>query len=107
MNIIWKRKKQNVSDEDLLDNFTELGMPKNLAKTLIYLSKFDECRPTYVKRGPDLRQPEVITAMEELRKCGWVKNKVKDCDIENEYNVFVYDTIKYPPNSTPTDDRCY
>ena len=50
-------------------------MPRNLAKTLIYLCQVDQCKSTDVELGADLRQPEVSVAMQELRKRGWVDKK--------------------------------
>lgn len=73
-----KQKSSLVLDEK--DNkavqlFAELGMPKNLAKTLMYISQFDECRSADVEQAADLRQPEVSIAMQELRRRGWVKKR--------------------------------
>ena len=59
-------------DDKAVQLFTELGMPKNLAKTLMYISQVDECRSAEVEQGADLRQPEVSVAMQELRRRGWV-----------------------------------
>ena len=73
-----KRENSNVLDENdnkAGDIFTELGMPKNLAKTLLYIYQVDECRSVDVERGADLRQPEVSVAMQELRKRGWIKKR--------------------------------
>jgi predicted transcriptional regulator len=39
--------------------FAGLGMPKNLAKTLMYISQVDECRSADVEKSANLRQPEV------------------------------------------------
>jgi predicted transcriptional regulator len=50
-------------------------MPKNLAKTLMYISQVDECRSADVEQGADLRQPEVSVAMQELRRRGWAKKR--------------------------------
>lgn len=50
-------------------------MPRNLAKTLMYISQVDECKSTDIELGADLRQPEVSIAMQELRKRGWVTKK--------------------------------
>jgi predicted transcriptional regulator len=58
-----------------IDLFVHLGMPKNLAKTLLYISQFDECRCSDVELGTDMRQPEVSIAMQELRRRGWVKKQ--------------------------------
>ena len=73
-----KRKNSFVLDEKddkAVQLFTELGMPKNLAKTLIYISQFDECKCAAVEQGADLRQPEVSIAMQELRRRGWIKKR--------------------------------
>jgi len=73
-----KRKRSFVLDEKddkAVKLFTELGMPKNLAKTLMYISQVPECRSADVEQGADLRQPEVSVAMQELRKRGWAKKR--------------------------------
>ncbi len=62
-------------DDKAVQLFTELGMPKNLAKTLIYISQVDECKCADVEQGADLRQPEVSIAMQELRRRGWVTKR--------------------------------
>ena len=73
-----KRKNLFVLDEKddkAVQLFTELGMPKNLAKTLIYISQVDECKCADVEQAADLRQPEVSIAMQELLRRGWVKKR--------------------------------
>ena len=73
-----KRKKSFVLDDNenkAVQLFSELGMPKNLAKTLLYISQVDECRSAEVEQGADLRQPEVSVAMQELRRRGWAKKR--------------------------------
>jgi len=62
-------------DNQAVDLFSELGMPKNLAKTLLYISQVDECRSADVEQAADLRQPEVSVAMQELRRRGWVSKR--------------------------------
>jgi len=62
-------------DDKAVKLFAELGMPKNLAKTLMYISQVPECRSADVEQGADLRQPEVSVAMQELRKRGWAKKR--------------------------------
>ena len=62
-------------DEKIIDIFIELGMPRNLSKTLLYVSQVDECRSAEIEQGADLRQPEVSIAMQELHKRGWVKKR--------------------------------
>jgi predicted transcriptional regulator len=70
-----KRKNLYVLDEKddkAVQLFKDLGMPKNLAKTLLYISQVDECRSAEVEQAADLRQPEVCIALQELRKREWV-----------------------------------
>jgi predicted transcriptional regulator len=50
-------------------------MPRNLAKTLMYISNVDECRSAEIERQANLRQPEVSVAMQELQKKGWIKKR--------------------------------
>ena len=63
------------NDEKAVQLFTDLGMPRNLAKTLMYICQVNECQSADVEHGADLRQPEVSVAMQELRKRGWVKKR--------------------------------
>ena len=60
-------------DDKAVQLFAELGMPKNLAKTLMYISQVDECRSADVEKSANLRQPEVSIAMQELRNRGWAE----------------------------------
>jgi predicted transcriptional regulator len=63
------------TDDKAVQIFMELGMPKNLAKTLMYVSQVDECKSANVEQAADLRQPEVSIAMQEMRRRGWVKKR--------------------------------
>jgi predicted transcriptional regulator len=73
-----KRKRSFVldeKDEKAVELFTDLGMPRNLAKTLMFISQVDECKSSEVEQGADLRQPEVSVAMQELRRRGWAEKR--------------------------------
>ena len=76
-------KQKNIHSLDEADDktaqlFSKLGMSKNLAKTLIYLSQVDECKSSEIEIGAKLRQPNVSIAMRELREQGWItKREVK------------------------------
>ena len=73
-----KRKRSFVldeKDEKAVELFTDLGMPRNLAKTLIYIAKAQECRSAEIEHQANLRQPEVSVAMHELQKRGWVNKR--------------------------------
>ena len=67
--------KFDKDDEKVVQLFVKLGMPKNFAKTLLYISQFDECKCADVEQGADLRQPEICIAMQELHRRGWVKKQ--------------------------------
>jgi len=62
-------------DQKIIKVFSELGMPRNLAKTLLYISQVDECRSAEIEHGGNLRQPEVSVAMQQLKKRGWVARR--------------------------------
>lgn len=62
-------------DKKIIKVFTDLGMPRNLAKTLMYISGTEECRSSEIERNANLRQPEVSVAMQELLRRGWVKKR--------------------------------
>jgi len=65
----------NSRDEKIVKIFTGLGMPRNLAKTLMYISQTEECRSAEIEHGANLRQPEVSVAMQQLQSKGWVKRR--------------------------------
>ena len=78
--VAGKMKQKNVymldkDDDKAVQLFVKLGMPKNLAKTLLYISQFDECKCADVEQGTDMRQPEVSVAMQELRNRGWAEKR--------------------------------
>jgi predicted transcriptional regulator len=70
-------RKLTSQDEKIVDIFSELGMPKNFAKTLMYISQVDECRSSEIEHGANLRQPEVSVAMKDLSKRGWIEKRDK------------------------------
>lgn len=70
-----KAYKLTSQDEKAIKIFTELGMPRNIAKTLLYISNCEECRSAEIEHQANLRQPEVSVAMQELQKRGWIKKR--------------------------------
>ncbi len=72
-----KPYKFDSTDKKVINIFSELGMPKNLAKTLIYISKVDECRSAEIEKQANLRQPEVSVAMQQLQDRGWIDKRYK------------------------------
>jgi predicted transcriptional regulator len=69
--------KINPRDKRAIRLFTEIGFQKNIAKTLIYISKNGGCRSFEIEQETNQRQPEVSAAMQELIKKGWITKK--DC----------------------------
>ena len=67
-------------DNEIIDRLIFTGMSKNLAKTLVFLSKRDETTSVQIEKATGLRQPEVSLAMQELRRRGWVNKR----DIKKE-----------------------
>ena len=70
-----KLYKLNSQDEKVIKIFAELGMPRTLAKTLLYISNVDECRSAEIEHQANLRQPEVSVAMQELQRRGWINKR--------------------------------
>ena len=68
-------RKLTTQDEKIVDIFSDLGMPKNFAKTLMYITQVDECRSSEIEHGANLRQPEVSVAMKDLSKRGWIEKR--------------------------------
>ena len=90
-------KKKNVymldeDDDKAIQLFVKLGMPKNLAKALLFVSQFDECKCTDVEQGTNLRQPAVhvyrsaadlseilkVVELEKLKEVEAVKNDISE-----------------------------
>src|SRR3989337_766743 len=67
-------------DETLVDLLIETGLSRNIAKTLVFLSKRDETMSVEIEKATGLRQPEVSIAMQELRRRKWVDKR----DIKKE-----------------------
>ena len=84
-----KSYKLKPQDEKVVHLFTELGMPKNLARTLMYISNVDECRSAEIEQGTKLRQPEVSVVIQQLQEKGWIKKR----DLKNKGKgrpVYIY-----------------
>src|SRR2546427_12855927 len=61
----------NRRDETLVDLLIETGLSRNIAKTLVFLSKRDETTSVEIEKATGLRQPEGSIAMQELRRGEW------------------------------------
>ena len=67
-------------DNEAIDRLIFTGMSRNLAKTLVFLSKREETTSVQIEKATGLRQPEVSLAMQELRRRRWVTKR----DIKKE-----------------------
>ncbi len=64
----------------LVEYLINTGMPKNIAKTLVFLKKRNETTSVEIETSTALRQPEVSIAMQDLRRRKWVVKR----DIKKE-----------------------
>lgn len=58
--------------EELVSLLNGIGMKRNVAKVLVFLSELPEASSREIERGTDLRQPEVSIAMRDLKENEWV-----------------------------------
>ncbi|MFQ5884800.1 MAG: ArsR family transcriptional regulator [Thermoplasmata archaeon] len=75
-----KETKLVAKDYTLVDLLIEAGVPKNIAKTLVCLTKKEETTSVEIEKVTGLRQPEVSIAMQDLRRRKWVEKR----DIKKE-----------------------
>src|SRR5437870_10721604 len=66
-----KEARLSRRDESLVDLLVKTGMSKNIAKTLVFLSKREETTSVEIEKATGLRQPEVSIALQELRRRKW------------------------------------
>ena len=63
----------NKTDEEVIKLLVDLGLSKKTAKTLTFLSHVEESISRQIEEMTKLRQPEVSTALKELRGRGWIE----------------------------------
>jgi predicted transcriptional regulator len=62
-------------DEESATHFRKLGVRKNVAMVLVFLSKTPEASSREIEHGTGLRQPEISTATTYLIDQGWVRHR--------------------------------
>lgn len=62
-------------DEEVAALLAALGLPRNVARTLVFMSQVVEAVSTQVEQGANLRQPEVSVAMQYLREREWATKR--------------------------------
>jgi predicted transcriptional regulator len=75
-----KETKLVAKDHNLIDLLIKAGLPKNVSKTLVCLTKKSETTSVEIEKATGLRQPEVSIAMQDLRNRNWVEKR----DIKKE-----------------------
>lgn len=68
----------SAEEEEISTLLTEIGIKRNVAKALVFLSQVEEATSREIERGTDLRQPEVSIAMRALKDREWIE------DMENK-----------------------
>jgi len=52
-----------------------LGVHRNVAKVITYLTAVGEAKSREIEHGCDMRQPEISIAMRELRRQNWISER--------------------------------
>ncbi len=67
-------------DMELSELLQRAGLPRNVARTLVFMKSREEVKSIDIEKNTELRQPEVSIAMKYLRERGWIKKR----DIKKE-----------------------
>lgn len=62
-------------EEEFASLLITIGLKRNVAKVLVYLSNTSEATSRDIERGTDLRQPEVSIAMRTLNQNEWIESR--------------------------------
>ena len=62
-------------DDHAVELLVRTGIPKNVARALVFLSTRDETTSVEVEKATGMRQPEVSIAMQGLRRRKWVEKR--------------------------------
>lgn len=76
--IIMIPQKIRILDEkelELVDILTSLGIKRNVASVIVYLSGNDEATSKQIEMATNLIQPEVSKAMQALRENRWTEER--------------------------------
>jgi len=75
-----KEARSRHRDDATVELLVRAGIPKNVAKALVFLATREETTSVEIEKATGLRQPEVSIAMQELRRRRWVDKR----DIKKE-----------------------
>lgn len=62
-------------DAEFVETLVSVGIPRNVAAMITYLSNVEEATSREIEIGSNLRQPEVSVAMRVLRANNWVEER--------------------------------
>jgi predicted transcriptional regulator len=60
------------NEEEFTHLLIVIGIPRTVAKVLVFLANVPEATSRDIERGADLRQPEVSIAMQYLKERDWI-----------------------------------
>jgi predicted transcriptional regulator len=76
-------------EEEFSNILIAVGLPRIVAKVLVFLANAPEASSRDIERGADLRQPEVSLAMQYLQEQGWIASRLEKTDaIGRPQNLF-------------------
>ena len=64
------------NETEFVDLLIGIGVPRTVAKVLVFLANTPETTSRDIERGADLRQPEVSIAMQYLKEQGWITSRL-------------------------------
>lgn len=73
--LLGNTAKLTEEDWKIAELLTEVGVSRNVARTIAYLSKTAESLSVEIESGADLRQPEVSLAIQRLRDRNWISER--------------------------------
>ncbi|MDW7732075.1 MAG: transcriptional regulator protein [Methanolobus sp.] len=85
------------TDYKFIEALKSLGMSRNVATTLTYLSNVQEASSQEIEMSTGLRQPEVSVAMRQMRERNWI-------DIHNKKAIGKGRPTKIYKLSAPVED---
>jgi predicted transcriptional regulator len=80
-------------EEEFAHLLIGLGVKRNVAKVLVYLSRVSEATSREIERGTDLRQPEVSIAMRTMKENRWVESRESKADSKGR-PVKIYQLVR-------------
>jgi len=80
-------------EERFANLLIEIGMKRDVARVLVFLTVTPIATSRAIERGTDLRQPEVSIAMRYLMEQGWIKSRESKAESKGR-PVKIYELAK-------------